>query len=84
VADVVLDVLEQAILKGYRNAWLLPPAAATDIVEADERTAAHGLGASTPARERAVLRATVAQVRERLAACQITVPVVEHPEVGAL
>jgi hypothetical protein len=84
VADAVHHVLAHAILTGYRNAWLLPPADARAAVEAEERTAAHGLGASTTARERAVLRATVAQVRERLAAWHIAVPAAEHPELGTL
>ena len=84
VAGAVRDVLERVILAGYRNAWLLPPPSGEPWVRAEAETAAHGLGASTVAQEQSVLRATVAQVRERLAVWQIAVPRVSHPELGAL
>ncbi len=63
----VRDMLERVILAGYRNTWLLPVERREAWLRAEAETAARGLGASTVAQERSVLRATVAQVRERLA-----------------
>ncbi|PYM12909.1 MAG: hypothetical protein DMD81_22695 [Candidatus Rokuibacteriota bacterium] len=82
VAGAVRGMLERAILTGYRNSWLLPAASREAWLRAEAETAARGLGASTVAQERSVLRATVAQVRERLAAWGLELPRVEHPELG--
>lgn len=83
VGEVVREMLEHVILNGYRNTWLLPPGPARDrLLEAEARTAAAGLGASTVAREKSVVRATIAQVRERLAMWEIRLPEVSHPELG--
>ena len=84
VADTVRDVLEHVVLRGYRTTWLLPERERVRWIEAEARTAEHGLGASTVAHETSVLRATVAQVRERLAVWGITVPRVTHPDLGSL
>ncbi len=84
VAAAVSDMLERVILAGYRNAWLLPPGARERLLGAEALTAEHGLGASTVEQERAVVRATVAQVRERLSALDIALPPVTHPELGRL
>jgi hypothetical protein len=64
--------------------WLVPGTDAAEACDAQERTAAAGLGASTIAAERSVLRATVAQTRERLAALGIAVPRLGHAELGVL
>jgi hypothetical protein len=82
VAQAVRELLEQAILAGYRNTWLLPGASGEPWVRAEAETAARGLGASTVAEERSVLRATVAQVRERLGAWGVDLPRTSHPELG--
>lgn len=82
VVDAVRDLLADVILAGYRNTWLLPPESREPWLTAEEETARHGLGASTAAQERAVLRATIAQVRERLAAWDLALPHVEHPDLG--
>jgi len=84
VAETVHDMLTGVILAGYRNTWLLPEKSREPWLGAEEATARAGLGASTVAQERGVLRATVAQVRERLAAWQLVVPRVDHPELGAI
>ncbi len=84
VATAVQDLLEHAILAGYRNTWLLPAGSRDAWLRAEEETAARGLGASTAAQERSVLRATVAQVRERLAVWELVLPPVTHPELGTL
>jgi hypothetical protein len=84
VASAVRDMLERVILAGYRNTWLLPVGSREAWLRAEEETAAHGLGASTVTQERSVLRATVAQVRERLAVWGVELPRVTHPELGAL
>jgi hypothetical protein len=84
VAGAVLDMLGRVILAGYRNAWLLPAGARERLLAAEALTARHGLGASTVEQEQRVLRATVAQVRERLAALDVALPVVTHPELGRL
>jgi hypothetical protein len=84
VDAAVADLLENVILKGYRNVWLVPGTDAAEACDAQERTAAAGLGASTIAAERSVLRATVAQTRERLAALGIAVPRLGHAELGVL
>jgi hypothetical protein len=84
VAAAVRDTLERVILGGYRNTWLLPAGARDRLLEAEALTARSGLGASTPAQEAVVLRATVAQVRERLAALDVALPVATHPELGRL
>jgi hypothetical protein len=82
VAETVRDVLENVVLRGYRTSWLLPEGERDRWVEAEAVTAAHGLGASTRAEEASVLRATLAQVRERLAVWEIAVPHVVHPDLG--
>ncbi|MDP9317499.1 MAG: hypothetical protein M3O94_00185, partial [Actinomycetota bacterium] len=82
VAEAVRDMLERVILAGYRNTWLLPPGAREGLLAAEALAAQHGLGASTVEQEKAVVRATVAQVRERLAIWNIALPYVTHPELG--
>lgn len=84
VTSVVRDLLERVILAGYRNTWLLPAGARDRLLAAEALTAQHGLGASTVEQEQRVLRATVAQVRERLAALDVAIPTVTHPELGRL
>jgi hypothetical protein len=82
VAAAVRDMLERVILAGYRNTWLLPADAREPLLAAEALTAEHGLGASTVVHEKAVVRATLAQVRERLAMWEIALPHVDHPELG--
>src|SRR5437899_1524583 len=82
VIAAVSDMLGHVILAGYRNAWLLPEKSREPWLAAEAETARHGLGASTPTQERGVLRATIAQVRERLAAWKLDLPGVEHAELG--
>jgi hypothetical protein len=82
VGGAVRDMLERVILAGYRNTWLLPAEAREPLLAAEALTAEHGLGASTVAQEKAVVRATLAQVRERLATWDVTLAPVDHPELG--
>ncbi len=84
VASAVRDLLERVILAGYRNTWLLPAPSRERWLRAEAETAARGLGASTVAQERSALRATVAQVRERLAVWGIDLPRATHPELGVI
>src|SRR6058998_2734653 len=84
VIDAVRDLLANVILAGYRNTWLLPEKSREPWLAAEAETARHGLGASTPAQERGVLRATITQVRERLAAWKLDLPRVEHAELGTV
>ena len=84
VAAAVSDMLANVILAGYRNTWLLPEKSREPWLLAEAETARAGLGASSAAQERSVLRATVAQVRERLAAWKLELPRVEHAELGAV
>src|SRR6266403_1196607 len=84
VIDTVRDLLSNVILAGYRNTWLLPEKSREPWLAAEEETARQGLGASTGAQERSVLRATLAQVRERFAAWKLDLPAVKHPELGAV
>src|SRR5215813_11892938 len=84
VTDALRDVLTNVILAGYRNTWLLPDKSREPWLAAEEETARQGLGASTAAQERGVLRATIAQVRERFAAWKLELPRVEHAELGAI
>ena len=84
VTAAVQDVLERVILAGYRNTWLLPAGSREAWLRAEAETAEHGLGASLVAQERSVLRATVTQVRERLAVWGIELPRATHPELGSL
>ena len=84
VIDAVHDVLANVILAGYRNTWLLPEKSREPWLGAEEETARQGLGASSAAQERSVLRATIAQVRERFAAWKLELPRVEHAELGAI
>ncbi len=65
-------------LRGARQA----AGAREPLLAAEALTAEHGLGASTVAQEKTVVRATIAQVRERLATWEIVLPAVEHPELG--
>jgi hypothetical protein len=84
VIESVRDMLANVILAGYRNTWLLPEPSRQPWLSAEEETARHGLGASTPSQERRVLRATIAQVRERFAAWGLALPRVDHVELGAV
>jgi hypothetical protein len=84
VVETVRDLLAEVILAGYRNTWLLPPPSREPWLAAEAETARHGLGASTPAQERSVLRATVAQVRERFATWALDLPRVDHAEIGSI
>src|SRR5438094_8949306 len=84
VIAAVSDMLSNVILAGYRNTWLLPEKSREPWLAAEAETVRHGLGASTPTQERGVLRATIAQVRERLAAWKLDLPRVEHAELGTV
>jgi len=84
VIEAVHDMLASVILAGYRNTWLLPEKSREPWLAAEEETARQGLGASTVAQERSVLRATLAQVRERFAAWKLELPRVSHPELGTI
>jgi hypothetical protein len=84
VIAAVSDLLTNVILAGYRNTWLLPEKSREPWLAAEAETARHGLGASTASHERAVLRATIAQVRERFAAWKLDLPRVDHAELGAV
>jgi hypothetical protein len=84
VVAAVSELLAHVILAGYRNTWLLPEQSREPWLAAEAETARHGLGASTPSQERGVLRATIAQVRERLAAWKLDLPGVDHAELGTL
>jgi hypothetical protein len=84
VVEAVGDVLANVILGGYRNTWLLPEKSREPWLAADEETARQGLGASTVTQERSVLRATIAQVRERFAVWKLALPRVDHPELGTI
>jgi hypothetical protein len=84
VATAVQQVLERVILGGYRNTWLLPATSREPWLRAEAETATRGLGASTVAQETSVLRATLTQIRERLAVWGIVVPHAAHSELGTL
>lgn len=84
VVEAVRGLLERVILAGYRNTWLLPAASREPWLGAEEKTAAQGLGAADTPAERRMLRATVAQLRERLAVWGLELPVVSHPELGSV
>jgi hypothetical protein len=84
VTDSVRDFLANVILGGYRNTWLLPEKSREPWLAAEDETARHGLGASTMAQERGVLRATIAQVRERFASWELVLPRVDHPDLGTI
>ena len=84
VIDTVGDFLANVILAGYRNTWLLPVTSREPWLAAEEETAQHGLGASTQAQERGILRATVAQVRERFASWNLVLPRIDHPDLGTI
>jgi hypothetical protein len=84
VIDSVRDFLANVILGGYRNTWLLPEKSREPWLAAEDETARHGLGASTMAQERGVLRATIAQVRERFASWELVLPRVDHPDLGTI
>jgi len=82
VREAVRDMLERVIIAGYRNTWLLPADAREQLLAAEALSAEHGLGASTVAQEKAVVRATLAQVRDRLATWDIALAPIDHPELG--
>jgi hypothetical protein len=84
VIDSVRDFLANVILGGYRNTWLLPEKSREPWLAAEDETARQGLGASTMAQERGVLRATIAQVRERFASWELVLPRVDHPDLGTI
>jgi hypothetical protein len=82
--ETVHDLLANVILGGYRNTWLLPEKSREPWLAAEEETARAGLGASTVAQERSVLRAAIAQVRERFAVWKLDLLPVDHPEPGTI
>lgn len=84
VVETVRDLLANVILTGYRNTWLLPEKSREPWLAAEDETARAGLGASTVAQERSVLRATIVQVRERFAVWKLDLPRVSHPELGEI
>jgi hypothetical protein len=84
VAQTVHEMLVTVILAGYRNTWLLPEKSREPWLAAEQEAARAGLGASTVTQERTVLRATIAQVRERFAVWKIDVPAVKNPELGTI
>jgi len=84
VVETVRDMLATVILAGYRNTWLLPDKSREPWLAAEQEAALHGLGASTVSQERGVLRATIAQVRERLAVWKLGLPIVTHAELGRI
>lgn len=84
VIDAVHDFLANVLLGGYRNTWLLPEKSREPWLAAEDETARHGLGASTLVQERSVLRATIAQVRERFASWGLALPHVNHPDLGTI
>jgi hypothetical protein len=84
VIDTVREFLAHVVLAGYRNTWLLPEKSREPWLTAEEETARHGLGASSATQERGILRATIAQVRERFASWKLVLPVVDHPELGTI
>src|SRR5262249_12848679 len=84
VSSAVQDMLQRVTRAGSGNTWPLPPGSREGWLRAEAETAARGLGASTVAQEQGVVRATVAQVRERLAVWGIELPRTTHPELGSL
>jgi hypothetical protein len=84
VIEVAHDFLANVIMAGYRNTWLLPEKSREPWLAAEGETARQGLGASSVARERSVVRATIAQVRERFAAWTLELPRVHHGELGTI
>lgn len=84
MVETARELLENVVLAGYRNTWLLPEKSRERWLAAEEETARAGLGASTVAQERSVLRATIAQVRERFAVWKLDLPAVSHPELGTV
>jgi hypothetical protein len=84
VVQTVGEFLANVILAGYRNTWLLPEKSREPWLAAEQETANAGLGASTIAQERSVLRATIVQVRERFAVWQLDLPPISHPVLGAI
>jgi hypothetical protein len=84
VVETVREMLGSVILAGYRSTWLLPEKSREPWLAAEQETARQGLGASTVAQERSVLRATIVQVRERLAVWKLDLPRVSHPELGTI
>jgi hypothetical protein len=84
VVQTVGEFLANVILAGYRNTWLLPEKSREPWLAAEQETANAGLGASTIAQERSVLRATIVQVRERFAVWKLDLPPISHPVLGAI
>lgn len=84
VVAAVHQLLEQVILRGYRNTCLLPNEAREPWLEAEEKTARHGLGAANAETERRVLAVTVAQLRERLAVWGLELPAAMHADLGEI
>src|SRR5581483_661337 len=84
VVETVNEMLSSVILGGYRNTWLLPEASRERWLHAEEQTARAGLGASTAAQERSVLRATLAQVRERFTVWKLDLAPLKHPDLGTV
>jgi hypothetical protein len=84
VVEAVREMLEDVVLSGYRNTWLVPGDRAAELSRAEALTAERGLGASTASEETRVLRSTVAQLRAHLAALGVAVPTVSAASLGTV
>lgn len=76
IADIqreIETVLVDLELNGYHCAWLVPQAAAHDVVEADRITRAAGLGAMTPHEELEIFRQFYGEARDHLARLGIVI-----------
>ena len=79
---VAIDVIENSELQGYHCIWLVPSEHTQPMIDANNITAAAGLGGASPEREMAALRESIADIRRDMAPWGIKIPMFDHPVVG--
>lgn len=80
ISNGIAAYFETVERRGGHCAWLAPDGAATDVVEADRRTAQAGLGALRPEEERDIVADFLSLARDRFAALSVPAGFLTLPE----
>lgn len=81
---IAVDVMENSELKGFHCIWMVPNQHTQALIDANNITAAAGLGGATPERELAALIESVGDIRRNMAPWGITIPIFDHPQFGRI
>jgi hypothetical protein len=86
IEQAVGAMIENVEFRGYRNLWLaIEGGSATPLeIDADRVSCEAGLGGSTPEDEMRVFPQFLAKIRARMAPWGVTLPLYQHPRLGAI